>query len=169
MHYGYKIIAPNRLGTFKNTFFVLQNFPSALFLFSPRTILKKMETMFIQTFPGQTKSLMIFFKCLLRAFLAMSADIDVSITCLNVLVNFFLFHSGGVVIYIAGRHKYDRRNVTYLCGKQANISFLIMGKTADIQAWGFRYHSYTEEFRENNGTKFLADFKALPEGSFLGI
>ena len=44
-----------------------------------------------------------------------------------------------------------------------------MDSTADIQAWGFRYHSYTEEFRENNGTKFLADFIALPEESFLGI
>ena len=62
MHYGYQINALNRPGTFKNTFFVLQNFPSVLFLFSPRTILKKMETVFIQTFPGQTKSLMVSLK-----------------------------------------------------------------------------------------------------------
>ena len=82
---------------------------------------------------------------------------------------FFLFHRGGVEIYITGKHEYDRINVTYLCGKQTNISFLIMGKAADIQAWGFTYHSHTEEFRKNNGTKFFADFKALPEESFLGI
>ena len=85
------------------------------------------------------------------------------------MVHFFLFHSGGVAVYIKGKHEYDLRNITYLCGKQANISLLIMGKTADIHAWGFRYHSNTEEFRENNGTKFLADFKALPVESFLGI
>lgn len=99
----------------------------------------------------------------------MSADIDVIITCSQCIGLFFLFHSGGVEIYVTGKHEYDRRNVTYLCGKQTNISFLIMGKTADIQAWGFRYHSHTEEFRQNNGTKFVADFKALPEESFLGI
>ena len=82
---------------------------------------------------------------------------------------FFLFHSGGVVIYITQEHYYYRRNETYLCGKQTNISFLIMEKTADIEAWGFNYHSYSEGFRKNNGTKFLADFKALPEESFLGM
>ena len=74
----------------------------------------------------------------------------------------FFFHSGGAVISITGESK-------HICGKQTNISFLIMESTADIQAWGFKYHSYTEEFRENNGTKFLADFIALPEESFLGI
>lgn len=77
----------------------------------------------------------------------------------------FLFHSGGLVIYITGKHEYDRRSVTYLCGKQANISILIMGKTADIEALGSRYH-WLVEF---NNKKFLADFKALPEESFLGI
>ncbi|XP_015769308.1 PREDICTED: uncharacterized protein LOC107347850 [Acropora digitifera] len=82
-------------------------------------------------------------------------------------------NSGGVLVYITGKHefdlkKFDPRNIAYLCGKQANISFLIMGKTADIKAWGFGYHSYTEEFRANNGTKFLADFKALHVESFLG-
>ena len=40
MHYCYQINASNRPRTFKNTFFVLQNFASALLLFSPWTILK---------------------------------------------------------------------------------------------------------------------------------
>ncbi|XP_074632006.1 uncharacterized protein LOC141890434 isoform X2 [Acropora palmata] len=82
--------------------------------------------------------------------------------------NFFLgkresggYCSGGAVISITGESK-------HICGKQTNSSFLIMESTADIQAWGFKYHSYTEEFRANNGTKFLADFIALPEESFLG-
>ena len=74
----------------------------------------------------------------------------------------FFSHSGGAVISITGESK-------HICGKQTNSSFLIMAKTADIQAWGFNYHSYTKEFRENNGTKFLADFIAFPEESFLGI
>ena len=86
------------------------------------------------------------------------------ISCLFsfILLLLFFFHSGGAVISITGESK-------HICGKQTNISFLIMESTADIQAWGFKYHSYTEEFRENNGTKFLADFIALPEESFLGI
>ncbi|XP_067024678.1 uncharacterized protein [Acropora muricata] len=80
--------------------------------------------------------------------------------------NFFLgkrrsagYCSGGAVISITGESK-------HVCGKQTNSSFLILEKAADIRAWGFNYHS--EEFRENNGTKFLADFTAFPEESFLG-
>ena len=75
---------------------------------------------------------------------------------------YLFLNSGGAIISVTGENK-------RICGKQTNRSFLIMEKTADIHAWGFSYHSHTEEFRENNGTKFLVDFIALPEESFLGI
>ena len=72
------------------------------------------------------------------------------------------------MIYVTGERENDRRKSTYICGKETNSSFLIMAKNADIEAWGFKYHWYSEEFRENNGTKFLANFKASSAESMFG-
>ncbi|XP_068682562.1 uncharacterized protein [Montipora foliosa] len=101
---------------------------------------------------------------------------NVSVITLTFL-NFFLgrkeymyggYCSGGAMIYVTGERENDRRKSTYICGKETNSSFLIMAKNADIEAWGFKYHWYSEEFRENNGTKFLANFKASSAESMFG-
>ena len=69
-------------------------------------------------------------------------------------------------IYISGNRDQERR--LEICGKETNTSFLIMDTAVDLKAWGFKYHWYSEEYRQNNGTKFLADFKALSAESVLG-
>ena len=54
------------------------------------------------------------------------------------------------------------------CGKKTNYSILINNRDVDIQAWGFYYHGHDDEFRKNNGTKFLVEFKALSEEDTTG-
>ena len=77
-------------------------------------------------------------------------------------------NSGGAIIYVTGEREDDRSEPTHICGKETNSSFLIMAKNADVEAWGFKYHFYSEEFRESNGTKFLANFKASPADTVFG-
>ena len=80
----------------------------------------------------------------------------------------YFFNSGGVEVYIPGEHEHDKRSRIDICGKETNYSIVIMDKNSDIEARGFGYHRHEEEYRRNNGTKFIVDFKALPEESVIG-
>ena len=55
-----------------------------------------------------------------------------------------------------------------ICGQETNYSILVKNRDVDVQAWGFNNHRHDEEFRRNNGTKFLIRFKALSEEETTG-
>ena len=77
-------------------------------------------------------------------------------------------NSGGLKLYFPGEHEHEEIGRYDVCGKETNYTLLIMDRVVNIEAWGFGHHRNDEEFRRNNGTKFLAEFKALSEESMTG-
>lgn len=78
-----------------------------------------------------------------------------------------LFFSGQLRVHFPDRDWDESKSMDF-CGKETNYSILIKNRDVDIQAWGFHYHRHDDEFRKNNGTKFLVEFKAFSEEDLTG-